>query len=211
MCISTLLFPLLITPLYPSFVDARCPNGTHKSPSGDCEKVIHSGGCPNGYHRSPDGDCERVSSSDGSSGTRNSNDEEDGDEDKERSENTDNDANEDQEGNDTDKSSFFNSETPSLQFIECKGSGPSANKIRAPEWPREPPSIDDCFCIYRLVKPGMSGSPVISFGVTNSEPRLAGICISTIGARRGAAQPSRYIEEIIAGGVSAGKYLDNPT
>ena len=44
--------------------EARCPNGYHKSPSGDCEKVVlHVGKlprCPNGYHRSPDGDCERV-------------------------------------------------------------------------------------------------------------------------------------------------------
>jgi micrococcal nuclease len=47
-------------------VSARCPNGYHKSPSGDCEKVTDTKGmprCPNGYHRSPDGDCERVSSS----------------------------------------------------------------------------------------------------------------------------------------------------
>jgi hypothetical protein len=83
--------------------------------------------------------------------------------------------------------------TSRAKVIAC----PPANKIRVPEWPREPPSIDDCFCIYRLVKSGMSGSPVISFGVANSEPRLCGICISTVGARRGAAQPSRYIEEII--------------
>jgi endonuclease YncB( thermonuclease family) len=44
-------------------VDARCPNGYHKSPSGDCEKVTHRGGllkCPDDYHRSPDGDCEKV-------------------------------------------------------------------------------------------------------------------------------------------------------
>lgn len=48
--------------------EARCPNGYHKSPSGDCEPVLHHGGlprCPNGSHRSPSGDCERVS--DGSS------------------------------------------------------------------------------------------------------------------------------------------------
>lgn len=47
--------------------NARCQNGYHKSPSGDCEKVTDTKGmprCPNGYHRSPDGDCERVSSSD---------------------------------------------------------------------------------------------------------------------------------------------------
>jgi len=49
----------------PLSVEARCPNCYHKSPSGDCEKVTHSGGlprCPDGFHRSPDGDCERVSS-----------------------------------------------------------------------------------------------------------------------------------------------------
>jgi hypothetical protein len=48
--------------------EARCPNGYHKSPSGDCEPVLHHGGlprCPNGYHRSPDGDCESVSGSSG--------------------------------------------------------------------------------------------------------------------------------------------------
>jgi hypothetical protein len=46
--------------------EARCPNGYHKSPSGDCEPVLHHGSlprCPNGYHRSPSGDCERVSGS----------------------------------------------------------------------------------------------------------------------------------------------------
>jgi endonuclease YncB( thermonuclease family) len=50
-------------------VEARCPNGYHKGPSGDCEKVTHSGGlprCPDGYHRSPDGDCE-IAASEGSS------------------------------------------------------------------------------------------------------------------------------------------------
>ena len=42
----------------------RCPNGTHRSPSGDCEVPIDNTGkprCPDGSHRSPDGDCERVS------------------------------------------------------------------------------------------------------------------------------------------------------
>jgi hypothetical protein len=46
---------------------ARCPNGTHKSPSGDCESVVKSSTklprCPNGFHRSPSGDCESVTSS----------------------------------------------------------------------------------------------------------------------------------------------------
>jgi hypothetical protein len=42
---------------------SRCPDGYHRSPSGDCERVIDTRGmprCPNGFHRSPDGDCERV-------------------------------------------------------------------------------------------------------------------------------------------------------
>src|SRR5215216_7049443 len=42
---------------------SRCPNGYHRSPSGDCERVTDTRGmprCPNGYHRSPDGDCESV-------------------------------------------------------------------------------------------------------------------------------------------------------
>jgi hypothetical protein len=42
---------------------ARCPNGTHKSPSGDCEAVVPHAGlprCPNGSHRSPSGDCEQI-------------------------------------------------------------------------------------------------------------------------------------------------------
>jgi hypothetical protein len=43
---------------------SRCPDGYHRSSSGDCERVTDTSGmphCPNGYPRSPDGDCERVS------------------------------------------------------------------------------------------------------------------------------------------------------
>ena len=49
---------------------ARCPNGTHKSPSGNCEKPVTNKGkprCPNGSPRSPDTDCEKVSDSSSSS------------------------------------------------------------------------------------------------------------------------------------------------
>jgi uncharacterized protein with LGFP repeats len=52
---------------FPFFIeesDARCKNGYHKSPSGDCEKVTDTKGMPrypDGFHRSPDGDCESVS------------------------------------------------------------------------------------------------------------------------------------------------------
>jgi hypothetical protein len=46
---------------------ARCPNGSHKSPSGDCESVVKSATklprCPDGFHRSPSGDCESIASS----------------------------------------------------------------------------------------------------------------------------------------------------
>src|SRR6266516_2105086 len=44
---------------------ARCPNGTHKSPSGDCEAIVSNKGlprCPNCFHRSPSGDCEQFAS-----------------------------------------------------------------------------------------------------------------------------------------------------
>jgi hypothetical protein len=50
---------------------ARCPNGTHKSPSGVCEQVIpHTGlpRCPNGFHRSPSGICEAVNGNGNSNG-----------------------------------------------------------------------------------------------------------------------------------------------
>ena len=51
---------------------ARCPNGYHKSPSGDCEKVVDLPDnlpiCPDGSHRSPDGDCEKVTVSSSSAG-----------------------------------------------------------------------------------------------------------------------------------------------
>ena len=66
--VSILLFfsisSLPITQHYHAF--ARCPNGTHKSPSGDCEAAVSHEGlarCPNGFHRSPSGNCEEVSSS----------------------------------------------------------------------------------------------------------------------------------------------------
>jgi len=53
---------------------AKCPNGTHKSPGGNCEKFVPHKGlprCPNGSHRSPDGShCEKVSDG-GSSSKKN--------------------------------------------------------------------------------------------------------------------------------------------
>ncbi|MDN5847572.1 MAG: hypothetical protein L0H53_15010 [Candidatus Nitrosocosmicus sp.] len=42
---------------------SRCPDGSHRSPSGDCETVTDTSGmprCDDGFHRSPDGDCEEV-------------------------------------------------------------------------------------------------------------------------------------------------------
>ncbi len=57
-------FSTISLSIEPNVAFARCPNGYHKSPSGDCEKVIdprdNLSRCPNGYHRSPDGDCEKV-------------------------------------------------------------------------------------------------------------------------------------------------------
>ena len=61
---------LSILPTSIKIASARCPNGTHKSPSGDCEQVVpHTGlpRCPNGFHRSPSGTCEQVGSQSSSS------------------------------------------------------------------------------------------------------------------------------------------------
>jgi hypothetical protein len=64
-CISSMLIFLFLVTSHSPATEARCPDGYHESPNGDCEQVTHSGGlpkCPNGYHRSPSGDCEKVSS-----------------------------------------------------------------------------------------------------------------------------------------------------
>ena len=67
--LSLLILIVIIFFAHVPMAEARCPNGYHKSPSGDCEKVVPHVGklprCRNDYHRSPNGDCERVS--DGSS------------------------------------------------------------------------------------------------------------------------------------------------
>jgi hypothetical protein len=65
--ISFAIIILIFSIVMPTSITiARCPSGTHKSPSGDCEAVVpHTGlpRCPNGFHRSPSGDCEQVRSS----------------------------------------------------------------------------------------------------------------------------------------------------
>lgn len=118
-----MLLSLTPTILHP-FSDARCPDGTHKSPSGDCEKVTHSGGlprCPNGFHRSPDGDCERVSSE--NSGIDRSSNSEDGEQDEDDSKReTDETNNDDDENVSNDETTIFNSQTPVSGSTECKGS-----------------------------------------------------------------------------------------
>jgi hypothetical protein len=66
-CTSVIIFSLIFMTLHIPEANARCPNGYHESPSGDCEIVSHSGGlprCPDGYHRSPDGDCESANTND---------------------------------------------------------------------------------------------------------------------------------------------------
>ena len=68
LCTTTISSTVLLTASFITEQEqqafARCPNGYHMSPSGDCEKVVDLPNdlprCPNGYHRSPDGDCERV-------------------------------------------------------------------------------------------------------------------------------------------------------
>jgi len=84
-----LISPFLLFPDIDQDSFGRCPNGSHMSPSGDCEKVTDTKGmprCPDGYHRSPDGDCERVTSDHSSSNNRN-NDDEDEDEDEDNDNN----------------------------------------------------------------------------------------------------------------------------
>jgi len=64
--LSLILVMYVILPAEYYEASARCPNGYHKSPSGDCEKYVPHKGlprCPNGSHRSPDGDCEKVNDS----------------------------------------------------------------------------------------------------------------------------------------------------
>lgn len=124
-CFGIVLLSLSPVIIYSSSADARCPNGYHKSPSGDCEKVTHSGGlprCPDGFHRSPDGDCERVSpGSVSNSGSSDSEDNEPVDDDNEgRTEEEEEDDND--ESQNTDEISLSNSQTPLSQSTECKGS-----------------------------------------------------------------------------------------
>ena len=77
---TSLVIVLVAIPhvLYPRIVEARCPNGYHKSPSGDCERIVSHEGklsrCPNGFHRSPDGDCERVDDNNGNEVDNNNDD-----------------------------------------------------------------------------------------------------------------------------------------
>ena len=62
-CIFSMLLSFILVISNPYVAEARCPDGYHMNPSGECEKVTHTGGlprCPNGYHRSPSGDCEEV-------------------------------------------------------------------------------------------------------------------------------------------------------
>src|SRR5207245_5852239 len=66
--IIIVMIPFYYSVLVPSTLEqyhafARCPNGTHKSPSGVCEQVVPHEGLPrypNGFHRSPSGICEAV-------------------------------------------------------------------------------------------------------------------------------------------------------
>jgi hypothetical protein len=77
-----LVITFAMCPLYYSIMSeeqkafARCPNGTHKSPSGTCEQVVPHEGlprCPNRFHRSPSGICEAVNGGGSISETNNKN------------------------------------------------------------------------------------------------------------------------------------------
>jgi endonuclease YncB( thermonuclease family) len=107
-CISSMLLSLILVTSNFSAAEARCPDGYHESPSGDCEKVTHTAGlprCPNGYHRSPSGDCERES---GPTNGMSSKPEDDQRESATTSKNN-------------DKLSFPTSEIPLTQSGECRG------------------------------------------------------------------------------------------
>lgn len=122
-CVSTLLLSLTPMILHPSSVDARCPNGYHMSPSGDCEKVTHSGGlprCPDGFHRSPDGDCERVSSANSGNGRSSDSNDEGDDDDSGRETDERNDS--DDENVSKEEAPISNTQTPVSGSTECKGS-----------------------------------------------------------------------------------------
>jgi len=62
---------------------SRCPDGYHRSPSGDCENVSDLPDdlprCPDGYHRSPSGDCESVQGGSSASESSSNNDDDDDD------------------------------------------------------------------------------------------------------------------------------------
>ena len=121
---NIILLSLVPSILSPQSLDARCPNGSHKSPSGDCEKVTHSGWlprCPNGYHRSPDGDCERVSSGNSDNGRSSDSDDDNEDNDdfeREADETSDNNT----ENVSNEETPILNSQIPVSGSTECKGS-----------------------------------------------------------------------------------------
>jgi hypothetical protein len=74
-----LYYSILIPSAFEQFhASARCPNGSHKSPSGACEQVVPHEGlprCPNGFHRSPSGICESVNGNNNVAGGSNNNNE----------------------------------------------------------------------------------------------------------------------------------------
>jgi hypothetical protein len=70
--LSSLLLSMSVNTPDKNQAFARCPNGTHKSPSGDCETIVPHAGlprCPNGFHRSPGGICEQAASSGNNGGS----------------------------------------------------------------------------------------------------------------------------------------------
>ena len=122
-CFGVILLSLSPVIMHSSSAEARCPDGYHKSPTGDCEKVTHSGGlprCPDGFHRSPDGDCERVSTgSIGNGGSSDSEDNEPVDDDDKEGRTEEEDDND--ESQNTDETSLSNSQTSLSQSTECRG------------------------------------------------------------------------------------------
>ena len=131
---------LSILPTSIKIASARCPNGTHKSPSGDCEQVVHHSGlsrCQNGFHRSPNGTCEQVGSQSSSSNNGSSS--------KSSSHLFAGDANNPSQG-----SSLLPSQTPTVANDYNNNTSPSANTFTSSSAGQCDQSLGIMFTIQRL-------------------------------------------------------------
>jgi hypothetical protein len=97
--------------------NSRCPDGFHRSPSGDCERVTDTSGmerCPDGFHRSPDGDCERVTDNNDNNDDNNNDNEDNGS----NNDNNDDDNNNDNEDNGSNNDNNDDNNNDSMDDVE---------------------------------------------------------------------------------------------